>query len=233
MSTDHEDVKELIAPYVLGAVDPEEEALVRTHLRSCDECSREAEALGPVTASLASAVDDAPLPEGFAERTMDRVREEHGERDSARPARGRLAWVLSGAALVTATLIVALLALGGGGGIDSESVAELLERPGLALSGDGIEAKIVQTDEGTKFVARGLEPPPEGKVYVLWDMSSTCAPNTNGPCVTRPAGAFSEVQSGLVIAEFEGDLDDLQAAGMTIEEGPVEEPTTEPILTSF
>ena len=235
MSTDHEAIKELIAPYVLGAVDPEEEALVRSHLRGCDECSREAETLVPATMSLAEAVDPVTLPEGFADRTLTRLQKEDSrvEPTPAPARRWRLAWALGGAAVLLAALVVALISFQGDTGLDTDEVAALLERPGVALTGDGIEAKVVQTDEGTKFVARGLEPPPEGKVYALWEMSESCAPNANGPCVARPAGTFSEVEDGLVITDFDAELDDLQAAGVTIEDEAVKKPTREPILTSF
>ncbi|MBW3595511.1 MAG: zf-HC2 domain-containing protein, partial [Actinobacteria bacterium] len=37
----HDDVKDLLAAYALGAVTPEEKRAVDVHLMSCDDCRRE------------------------------------------------------------------------------------------------------------------------------------------------------------------------------------------------
>lgn len=231
----HEEIKGLIAPYVLGAVSPDEEARVEAHLRTCDVCRTEAESFDPVKASLASAVDPVEPPDGFVERTMERVAQERAE-SAPTPLprrRSRLAWVLSAAALVVVVLVVSFVALGGGGGPDPDEVAALLDEPGLELGGDGVEAKIVETDDGTIFVARGLDPAPEGKVYELWKMTESCAPNRHGPCTVRPAGTF-DVEDGLVVTEVEGEFPGrYDHVAVTIEEEEVDQPTSQPILASF
>ena len=233
MDTRHEDMKALVAPYVLGAVPAEEEAAVRAHLRTCDECRAEAESLGGVTSSLALAVDPVDLPEGFVERTMAKVEQ---ERPQAAPtpigSRRRLGWVLSTAALVVVALVVALVAFGGGGGPDRAEVVALLERPGLDLSGDGVQAKVVETDGQTVFVAQGMEAAPEGKVYELWRMQGSCAPGAKGACDVKPSVTF-EPEDGIVQVEVEGSVDDFSDAAVTIEEGLVDEPTSDPVLASF
>ena len=231
----HEEIKGLIAPYVLGAVSPEEESQVEAHLRTCDECRAEAEGFGSVTASLASTVDPVDLPDGFVERTMARLEDERGA-SAPTPLpqrRSRLAWVLSAAALLVVGLVVALVTLGGGSGPDPDEVAALLDETGLELGGDGVEAKVVETDDRTVFVARGLDPAPEGKVYELWKMTESCAPNRSGPCTVRPAGTF-EVEEGLVMTDLEGGLPgSYDHVAVTIEEEEVDEPTSPPILASF
>jgi anti-sigma factor RsiW len=59
----HDEAVELAAPYVLGALDPEEDAAVREHLRSCPESHAEFEELGSVVPALAEAVEPAePSP---------------------------------------------------------------------------------------------------------------------------------------------------------------------------
>ena len=55
----HDEAVELAAPYVLGALEPEEDAAVREHLRSCPESHAEFEELGSVVPALAEAVEPA------------------------------------------------------------------------------------------------------------------------------------------------------------------------------
>ena len=59
----HDEAVELAAPYVLGALEPDEEAVVREHLRTCPESHAEFEELGSVVPALAEAVEPAePSP---------------------------------------------------------------------------------------------------------------------------------------------------------------------------
>lgn len=233
MDTRHEDMKALVAPYVLGAVPREEEAAVRAHLTTCDECRAEAESLGSAASALSLAVDPVDLPAGFVERTMARVQD---ERPAAEPtpigSRRRLTWVFSAAALLVVVMVVALVAFGSSGGPDPAEVAALLERPGLDLSSDGVQAKVVETDDGTVFVAQGMSPAPEGKVYELWQMQGSCAPEDDGPCDVSPSVTF-EPDDGIVQVDVDGSVADFSDAAVTVEEGLVDEPTTDPVLASF
>ncbi|MGH2701239.1 MAG: anti-sigma factor [Actinomycetota bacterium] len=77
----HDELKSLIAPYVLGAVSPEETEYVRAHIVACDECMAEADSYSTVVSSLALSVDDEPLPDGFIDGVMARAREDF--KDSA------------------------------------------------------------------------------------------------------------------------------------------------------
>ena len=230
MAPDHEELKGLLAPYVLGATSREEEALVRSHLRSCEECSREAERFAPATSALTLAVDPVPLPDGFAERTLARARDERPAPQPSTARRRSFAWAFSTAAAVVIAAFgwVAI----GGDAVDRDEVVALLDRPGVSLEGDGARAKIVATDEGTKFVAEGLAAPPEGQVYELWKMDASCAPGRHGPCIAKPAGTF-EPADGLVIEDLETDIQDFEEAAVTVEDELVDQPTGEPVLTSF
>ncbi|MDQ4144491.1 MAG: anti-sigma factor [Actinomycetota bacterium] len=233
MDQTHEDLKALVAPYVLGAVPPEEEATVRSHLLTCDECRQEAEAFDGVTAALALVVERTPLPDGFVDRTMAKLAEERPEAATApAPIRRRpLAWVFSAAALLVVALVVALVGFGGDGPSDESAVA-LLEKSGMDLSRGGVEAKLVETEDGLTLVARGLEAPPQGKTYELWQMKGACGPGQKGPCSYQPAVTF-EPEDGVVVVEVDGALEDFDAAAVTVERGLVDEPTGAPVLSSF
>jgi Anti-sigma-K factor rskA/Putative zinc-finger len=81
MDMSHDELKSLIAPYVLGAVSPEETEFVRAHIVACDECMAEADSYATVVSSLALSVDEEPLPDGFIDRVIARAHEE--SQDSA------------------------------------------------------------------------------------------------------------------------------------------------------
>jgi hypothetical protein len=70
MPLSHEEAKALVAPYVLGAIPSEEIPFVRTHILSCDECMAEADSYLAIASSLSLAVDEVPLPAGFADRVV-------------------------------------------------------------------------------------------------------------------------------------------------------------------
>ncbi|HEX3947373.1 MAG TPA: anti-sigma factor, partial [Acidimicrobiales bacterium] len=85
MSTDmeHDEIIQLLGPYALDALDPDEAAAVDAHLRDCPRCQAEVDAHREVAAALATGavVDDAePLPPGLWDRIADRM--------GARPASG-------------------------------------------------------------------------------------------------------------------------------------------------
>ena len=234
MNGTHEEVKDLIGPYVLGAVPEEEVPMIRSHILSCEECMQEAENYSGVTSSLALAVDPVPLPAGFAERTMARIADERPSPSTA-PARSRkwsLGWALSSAALV---VIIAILSLAFSQSrsqvsTNEQIVAALLEEDGVSLQGSGV-GRLVATEDGTKFVAKGLEPAPEGNVYQLWKMSESCAEGA-ADCTIKSGGTF-EVQDGLVVVDVEGGLSEFEEAAVTIEKTEESQPTGDPVMASF
>ena len=66
----HDEVVELAAPYVLGALEPDEEAAVREHLRSCPESHAEFEEVGSVVPALAEAVEPMEPPAALKSRIL-------------------------------------------------------------------------------------------------------------------------------------------------------------------
>lgn len=238
MDARHEEIKALIAPYVLGAVPAEEEATIRSHISSCDECRAEAESLGAITSSLSLAVEPVDLPDGFVERTLTRVAREREETapKTAPVRRSSWAWVFSAAALALLVAVGAWLAFGSGTETPNlDEVANLLDRPGIELNAkgeDAVVAKVVETNGGAKFVARGMSPAPEGKIYQLWKMSETCIPGNTGPCDIQPAGTV-EVHDGLAVADLEGGLGDFKTVAVTVEDRIVDEPAGPTVLASY
>ena len=106
--SDHEEIRELLPGYVLDALDPEESALVQSHLSGCAACRREVAAFLRVTDQLAVGAAEAlqprsaPRPE-LEERIL-RAASLMRARQSERP-RPRWAAVLAAAAVVLILLL--------------------------------------------------------------------------------------------------------------------------------
>jgi hypothetical protein len=66
----HDEAVELAAPYVLGALDPDEEAAVREHLRTCVQSHAEFEELGSVVPALAETLEPAEPPAALKGRIL-------------------------------------------------------------------------------------------------------------------------------------------------------------------
>ena len=70
MNLTHDDVRDLAAGYVLGALTPDEEAAVRDHLATCAEPHPEFAELGGVVPYLAASVEPVEPPAALRDRLM-------------------------------------------------------------------------------------------------------------------------------------------------------------------
>jgi hypothetical protein len=122
---DHEEVRDLAAGFVLGALDEAEEAAVREHLRTCEEAHPELEELGGVVPCLAEsgALELVEPPAALRDRIMAAAAAERpagagqvratipfpssAERAARRPGSSPLDWAVRLAA------VVAIVALAG------------------------------------------------------------------------------------------------------------------------
>jgi anti-sigma-K factor RskA len=232
----HEEYRSLLAPYALGAVGREEEAAVRAHLQTCDECRAEAESYAGVVPHLALVADEEPLPAGFADRLMSEVsgtRAPEGHRaraprESKATRRGSVRRLLPGLAFGAAAIVIVIL---GALVVDLRSdldlqreVAEgLLSEDARTLAGSDAQAAIVPTDEGSVFVARGMQGAPSGRTYQLWFIDEG-APTSGGTF---------EVEDGFATLATDQTLGEVDAVAVTLEPaGGSDQPTTEPLMTS-
>jgi anti-sigma-K factor RskA len=226
MSQSHEELKSLIAPYVLGAVPADEEPVIRAHLLACDECRAEAEGFSVVTAKLALAADPVPLPGGFTERVIKQVKQGH-PKHSAPLRRGRIFAALGAAAvlLLTAVLAFSLVTTRSDLAEEQRIVSGLLRtEEGLRLAADGVVGAVLPTEDGSLFVVEGLDDIPENRTYQLWFLEGEDPPVS--------AGTF-EVDDGRAVLESNEDVEDFSGAAVTVEpEGGSPGPTTDPVLAS-
>lgn len=233
---EHEEMRSLIAPYVLGAVPAEEMKRVRSHLLSCDECLSEADQLSPVGDSLAASVEPSEVPAGFAARVMSRVREERSGTEAVPLPATRRAWLpnlaVAAMLLVTAVMGVTLYRTSQDLDVRTEAVRGFLSSDGMRLDGTGARGAMIPTDEGALFVAEGLERLPGDRVYQLWLMKGDCQPGATGSCDIQGIDTFT-TDDGVTIVAIDESLEGYSRAAVTVEpEGGSPQPTSDPALDS-
>ena len=230
-NTSHEQMRSLIAPFVLGAVDSKEEPAIRDHLLECDECRGEADGFLQVVSRLPLAVEAEPLPRGFSEGVLARVSEDRPVIGAPAGHRGRGRWVrwwslLPAAALLAVSAVLGFALLDARNDLDlqQEVTAALLEsEEGLRLSGRGAVAALVPADDGSVFVVDGLDTAPGEKIYQLWLLRG------DGPV---SAGTF-DVEDGRALVRTDHRIGDFTGVAVTVEpEGGSPQPTTDPIMQS-
>lgn len=235
----HEDLKTLIAPYVLGAVSSEEEREIRSHIMSCEDCMQEAESYSGAAAALALAVDEAPLPAGFEDAVLAQVQESRSEQAGA-PVRAPWwqRWskpLLAGAAAaVVASLVFAGAFFAARGQLQEyeDAIPPLVHGEGMRLTGPGgAVARMVPTADGATLFATGLDEAPDRHTYQLWLMECT-DPEDIETCDPTSAGTF-DVGGGIAVLETRSSLEGYDRAAVTVEpDGGSEGPTTLPVIDS-
>ncbi|HEX2295971.1 MAG TPA: zf-HC2 domain-containing protein, partial [Actinomycetota bacterium] len=107
----HDELKDLIAAYALGAVPEDELPRIRSHILSCEECMVEADALVDAASSLALTVEPASLSTDFATRVLAAA-DTRGATPSPQPPSWSRRWRVASAVSIAA-LVVAVAVLGG------------------------------------------------------------------------------------------------------------------------
>ena len=232
----HEELKNLVAAYVLGALPEDEVGVVRNHILTCDECMAEADQHSTAMDSLALAVEPAPLPPGFAERVMAQIAPSP-EAETASVA-GRRSWVpewLRGRGLALAGGMAALILLGvvGSGWIQARQdlartedvLSALVRGDGIQLRGDsGAAAELLPRSQGAVMAVAGLPEAPGSHVYQLWYMR-------DGEPVS--VGTF-ETRDSVVVMEVAESFEGYEDAAVTVEpKGGSQQPTSDPVIASF
>lgn len=176
----HEEFKENIGPYVLGALPELEAELLERHLAGCESCRSEVEELRPVTAAMARSVPQVEPPPSLKASLMATVNAEAAARagEVAKPRRQRrsLASRLSGLQpRMAAAMALAVLALGvivgvaadqlaGSGGTSTTTVAATIDRKQMPTG----DASLAVHGRTAKLELTGAPQPPSGRVYQLW-----------------------------------------------------------------
>ncbi|MGH2751948.1 MAG: anti-sigma factor domain-containing protein [Actinomycetota bacterium] len=236
MNMTHDEMKSLIAPYVLGAVSPEETEQVRAHIVSCDECMAEADNYASVVSSLALSVEPEPVPAGLVDGVMSKVHREAAH-DAPRPLRAAVAETSDdkvsrlprrrptyGLVAAAAAVLVIVAVLAGALitttnelndarddlALERDRITRLVESEGAmrlgSPGGDTIGA-MIPTEEGGVFVVHGLEDAPEDHTYQVWLIDDD-----------RPisAGTF-DPSAGTGALQTDHSLDGIEGVAVTVE----------------
>src|ERR1700751_1427479 len=176
----HEEYKENLGAYVLGALPELESELLERPLATCESCRAEVEELRPVTAALARSVPQVEAPPELKESLMAIVNAEAAARqgsvaEAKRKRRSFGSWFAGLQPRVAIGLALSVLALGGVVGVAAEKLAS-----NGSNSTKTVAAKIDRTqwptgsatlqvsgDKGTLDLT-GARKPPSGRVYQLW-----------------------------------------------------------------
>jgi anti-sigma-K factor RskA len=213
MEMNHEEIKDLVAAYVLGAVSPSEVLFVRSHIMSCEECMVDADAYASVASELALAVTPVPLPKGFADAVVAKAIGAAAPSRSARRWHFSLLPALSVAAVLVAFAIMTTQVIQTRHEIDRQGrvmSALLHSEEGVSLSGDGAVGRMVPTNEGSIFVASGLQEAPSNYTYQLWLLDEG-QPDSVATFDAEDGVAF--VESGIDMSDYESAAVTLEPAG--------------------
>jgi anti-sigma-K factor RskA len=220
--SEHEDLRDDLAAYALGALPDEEAAALERHLRECGRCRAELEWLRPAVELIPESVPQLDPPARMRERILREVRSD-SEALAPDVARGRErpAWrsLMLRPAIGLAALALLAAGVAGyavrGGGEGAETIAAPSDpgEPAATLTRLG--------DSGTLELARLRRLPPS-RAYQAWV-------EREGRLV--PSSVFLPDADGAAGAAIPRGLDGAEAVMVTIEpRGGSEHPTSDPIL---
>ena len=159
--SEHPDPRNLLGPYVMGALQPREEQEVVDHLRECVSCREEERELRIVherLLDLAYATEEPP-PD-LEERVVDAILRRQGRR--------RLpSWVAAVAAIFVLAVLAAIFVpdLSGGRALASATLAPTHLAPD---AGGEVTIRDAGTNMKVRLEAWGLPPCEDDRYYELW-----------------------------------------------------------------
>jgi len=228
-------IHELTAGYALDALDADERWAYETHLAECERCREELTSFWETTEALAVAASGpAPNPE-LRGRILTAARAERQVVVPLESRRRRAVPVLGAAAAIAAVvaLAVGLWATQLSGDLDDARLALERERQAAAVLADpGARTVALESGQGRLIVDDGgravlvldrLDPAPAGKTYEMWIFEGE---------TPVAAGLFAGREERDIV-KLDGIVEAGQHVAITIEdEGGVELPSTDPIVTS-
>lgn len=230
--TSHDDMRDAVASYALGALPPNEARETREHLRGCSECAAEYERLRPAvtalaysaeacTSTAAGATTVSPL---LKARILRQVRAQSHARGGVAIAYG----------VAAAALALAVLA----GAYDASLYGRIARERALVTAQSSTIAallalhgrRVVFTDgevlvsKGKLYIATQLRTPPRGKVYQVWTLAK-------GARAVAPSVTFSPGDAGVAVITVPRDPVTLAAVAISVEPaGGSKQPTTKPLV---
>lgn len=228
-----ESADDLAGAWALDALEPEESAAMAEHLRTCDRPHaelREAHGAGAVLAASLEPIDPDPSLRARLMRSIDAQPAPMVDLTARRERASWLPRAVAGLA-AAAAIVLAVWNVGLQGQLADRDarLRELAAAIGTggqayAVSGDVGGGVLVEGRDGPVFLA-DLAPPDAGMLYALWLIGPDGAP--------VPVGTFQPIAGDAVaIVPVEGSLEGFATFAVTVEEGPVDAPTTDPVLAT-
>jgi anti-sigma factor RsiW len=230
----HEELRDDLAAYALGALHGEEATAVAEHLAGCEPCRSYVRWLRPAVDLLPASVEQMESPARLRESLMATVRAEAGaaaEADRAEAAaRSPRRWPgWRGLVLRPATGLaaVAVLAAGVVAGLVIGSAGEersFVEAQPLASAPPGAVAATLEHGAGGDAIlhVERMPRPGRGDVYQAW---------ISRDGVVEPSASFRPASDGTYDAVLGDSLQGADAVLVTEESRPgLEQPTSEPLL---
>ena len=236
----HERWSDDVAAYLLGALEPEETAVLERHAEGCERCRREIRWLAPAVHALPETVDRVEPPAQLRTRLMGEVEAEaraagrsSAERASGDGLFGRLGrWlrdlgsgpmglrpVAGFAAAVLVVVAVGGFAIAGGIGSSDESGSSTL----LYGKPPGVTAKMVNEGDGGTLHLANVRQLPDDRVLEAWVQR-------DGE-VEAVEALFVPDSDGKASTELP-DMEGVEAVMVTTEpKGGSKAPTSSPIVT--
>ncbi len=236
-------VDELAAAYALGAVEADEERAMGEHLAQCDQPHPEARELIGAGSLVAAGLEPVIPTAALRSRLMATVAETPQEHRSAQPAApshepdralvARRPWWQAGwvPAALGAAGVAVILALGAWNLALNQQVAERDAILAAVASADAVHQVagsngtgllIEQDGEGT-FIAEDLAELPAGSLYEMW----LIGPDGTPVAVGTVAGG-----GGVALVPLEREIGPATTFAVTVEEGRVDTPTSDPVLVA-
>jgi anti-sigma-K factor RskA len=224
----HEELRDDLAAYALGALSSREAAELERHLEGCESCRARLRWLRPAVDVLPASVEQLTPPPELRDRLLATVRAEaEPVAPDTRVARAapRSRWrewrgpfLRPATAFVSALLIVAGVAAGYAlRGDESDATTTVAARALVPA----VDAELVRDGDNGALHVRRMPQISQDEVYEVWVQ--------RGDAV-QPASTFVLDRDGEAVAAVPG-LDDADAVLVTREPyGGSDQPTTEPVL---
>jgi anti-sigma-K factor RskA len=221
-------IHQLTAGYALDALDPDERELYEEHLAGCEQCQQELASFSEVTAALALAASGPEPPAALRERIIERART---ERQNVIPLeRRRRTFLVPAVGAVAAAAAAVAIGLGLYAASLSNDlddaravVAQLSDPEAQTVALEGARGRLVVRPDGEAVLVLAGLPERAGKTYAVWVIAGGEAP--------QPAGLFDEAADPTVV-QVERRVPNNGVVAVSVEDGPVPAPTTDPIVAS-
>lgn len=183
-----------VAPYALGALEPEHARAFERHLAECELCTADLATLSPAIAALPASAEQVDPPADLKKRIMAVVESEAKARRAAEaPHRRERRFdfrFLAPVAAAAAAVLIAIVMIGGNG--DDPVAPTVAKIPAKAVPA-GTTAELRMDDGRGTLIVTGMKAPSEDHVYQVWKKRGSAAPEPTDALFTPTKDGHASV----------------------------------------